>query len=60
MRVTNSMITDQLQRNINQGLSRLQKLQLQLSSSKAILEASARMITVVDSLLDTVINRMAV
>jgi len=40
MRVTNSMLTDLVQRNINQGLSTLQKLQMRLASGKAILEAS--------------------
>ncbi len=40
MRVTNSMLTDLVQRNINQSLSILQKLQMRLASGKALLEAS--------------------
>ena len=40
MRVTNSMLTAQVQRNISQGLSAMQKLQMRMASGKAILEAS--------------------
>ena len=40
MRVTNNMLTDLVQRNINQSLSVLQKLQMRLASGKALLEAS--------------------
>jgi len=40
MRVTNNMVTDLVLRNINQGLTNIQKLQMQLASNKAILEAS--------------------
>lgn len=40
MRVTNSMLTDLVQRNINQSLSVLQKLQMRLATGKALLEAS--------------------
>lgn len=40
MRVTNHMLTTQVQRNISRSLSALQRLQLQMASGKAILEAS--------------------
>jgi len=40
MRVTNSMLTDLVQRHINQSLSSLQKLQMRLASGKVLLEAS--------------------
>jgi flagellar hook-associated protein 3 FlgL len=40
MRVTNSMLAALVQRNISQGLSTMQKLQMRMASGKAILEAS--------------------
>jgi flagellar hook-associated protein 3 FlgL len=40
MRVTNSMLAAQVQRNISQGLSTMQKLQMRMASGKSILEAS--------------------
>lgn len=40
MRVTNNILTDQVKRNINQGLAAMQKLQARMASGKAIQEAS--------------------
>jgi flagellar hook-associated protein 3 FlgL len=40
MRVTNSILADQVKRNINQDLEAMQKLQMRMASGKSIQEAS--------------------
>ena len=40
MRVTNSILADQVKRDVNQGLEAMQKLQMRMASGKSIQEAS--------------------
>jgi flagellar hook-associated protein 3 FlgL len=40
MRVTNSILADQVKRNVNQGLAAMKTLQMRMASGKAIQEAS--------------------
>ena len=40
MRITDSILADQVKRNINQGLAAMQKLQMRMASGKAIQQAS--------------------